>query len=152
MIQKLVKDVVEENYNIKIDEDTRKAEYVEARAMYYKLLRSHTHLSLDRIGRSVGRDHAGVLNALKRLDGLLSYDKRLINIYSEFNKRILEQKLKAEGINLYELNKNLEQLYEYKYVKLAKKYNELLDKFNSLFSQYEQVGNKIEIDVYKEKA
>jgi len=152
MTEELVKDIVEETYNIKIDEDTRKAEYVEARAIYYKLVRTHTHLPLDRIGRSVGRDNAGVINALKRLDDLLSYDKRLINIYSEFNKRILEQKLKSEGVHLYELNKNLEELYEYKYVKLAKKYNELLDKFNSLFSQYEQVGNKINIDVQKKEA
>tara|TARA_R100000951_G_scaffold8878_1_gene8021 strand:- start:4332 stop:4817 length:486 start_codon:yes stop_codon:yes gene_type:complete len=161
MIQELTKDLIENYYSVKINKNTRKADYVEARAMYYKLMRSHTNLSLDRIGRSVGRDHAGVINALKRLDGWLSYDKRIINIYYELNKKIVEEKLKSEGIDLY---KNVEDLYGYKYIKLAEKYNELLIKFefikcklgrfhpHVLESEEFKVGDKIDANVQKEEA
>lgn len=127
MIQELVKDLVQKEYDIRIDKDTRKAEYVEARAVYYKLLRKHTYLSLDRIGKSVGRDHAGVINAINRLDGWLTYDDRMIRVYSEISEKVQEQVNKLEGVEIF---KSLEELYENKYIKLAKQYNEMLVKYD----------------------
>ncbi len=145
MIQELVKGLVEELYNIEIDKDTRRAEYVEARAIYYKLLRENTYLSLDKIGKSVGRDHACVINGINRLEGWLSYDDRMIMIYSEISEKTVNIIKKIEGYRkvktIDELTedakkfKALEQEYYKMYTNVVKQHNELLLKYNFVRSK-----------------
>lgn len=126
-MQDLIKDIVQKQYNIRIDDNTRKAEYVEARAMYYRLMRKHCrYLSLDKIGKSVGRDHAGVINGINRLEGWLTYDLRVISKYAELNNEVIAEISKKKGVEIYN---SLEELYESKYVELAKNHNDLLVKF-----------------------
>jgi hypothetical protein len=62
-----IKDYVNNLYNLDIEKDTRKREYVDARTFYYKLCRDLTKCSLSNIGESVGRDHCAVLHALKNI-------------------------------------------------------------------------------------
>lgn len=62
-----IKDYVNNLYNLDIEKDTRKREYVDARTFYYKLCRDLTKCSLTHIGISVGRDHCAVIHALKNI-------------------------------------------------------------------------------------
>ena len=41
--QKIVRKIVEDYYKLDITKVTRKQPYIEARAIYYKLLRDNTH-------------------------------------------------------------------------------------------------------------
>ena len=58
-----IKEYVINLYGLDIEKDTRKREYVDARAFYYKLCRELTNCSLTTIGESVGRDHSIVLHS-----------------------------------------------------------------------------------------
>ena len=133
MIQELVKDLVEKEYQLDISKNIRKADYVEARAMYYKLLRSYTNMSLDMIGKSVGKDHAVAINGINRLDGWLTYDQRVINLYQYFCDKVIYLIKKTKTVNIgerFKSNKSLEELYQFKYLELIQDYNELLVRFN----------------------
>jgi len=59
-----IKEYVNNLYGLDIVKDTRKREYVDARALYYKLCKDLTKCTLTVIGNSVNRDHASVLHAL----------------------------------------------------------------------------------------
>jgi len=80
-----IKDYVNNLYNLDIEKDTRKREYVDARAFYYKLCRDLTKCSLTHIGKSVGRDHCGVLHALKHITHYLDTDE-IDKAYLHFGK------------------------------------------------------------------
>ena len=62
-----IKEYVNNLYDLDIEKDTRKREYVDARTFYYKLCRDLTKCSLTHIGVSVGRDHCAVLHAFKNI-------------------------------------------------------------------------------------
>lgn len=69
---------------IEIGEKTRKKQYVKARAVYYKIAKENTKLSLEEIGRACGnRDHATVLHGLKKYDAEMQYRD-----FQSFNKSI----------------------------------------------------------------
>ena len=63
----LIKEYVNQVYNLDILKNTRKRNYVEARCLYYKLCRELTKESLSNIGESVGRDHSGVIHSLNNV-------------------------------------------------------------------------------------
>lgn len=64
------KELIENYYGITLDYPCRKRIYIEARYIYFYLCRNFTNFSLAKIGESVGKDHATVLNGLNKLDGL----------------------------------------------------------------------------------
>lgn len=64
------KELIENYYGITLTEKSRKQVYIQARYIYFYLCRNFTNFSLAKIGASVGKDHATVLNGLKKLDGL----------------------------------------------------------------------------------
>jgi len=89
MEQETIKEIVCNYFNLDITRTTRKKEYVEARAFYYRLMRQHTRLSLYEIGKSVNRDHASVIHGMKQLHDWIQVDASLKAKY-----RILDNKLK----------------------------------------------------------
>ncbi len=72
-IQNIVKQSIWEFFKIDIEKQTRKREVVEARYMYYEICRIW-RMSLNEIGKSVGRDHATVLHGTKRFKILCDVD------------------------------------------------------------------------------
>ncbi|QDP48347.1 MAG: putative bacterial DnaA helix-turn-helix protein [Prokaryotic dsDNA virus sp.] len=84
----IIKEVVEQHFDIDITKDTRKREYVEARAMYFNLARDYTRMSLSVIGKTVYRDHTTVLYFLKQLRDWMLHDYRLKQDYDTINKRV----------------------------------------------------------------
>lgn len=132
MKQKLIRQVVEEYFNLQLIRETRRREYVEARAFYYKFCKIFCKLSLQAIGETLNKNHATVLNGLNRLDGWLTYDKRLQSYYNELDRNI--RKTLKDIDDDYSFV-SVEQLYEMKYNTLTEKYCNLINKYNFLKSQ-----------------
>ena len=148
MKHEMIKEIVEDFYKLKIDLKTRQRKYVEARAIYYKLLRDNSRMSLA-IGKTMNRDHATALHSLKNIKDWLEYDEQLRQDYKTLNKRVehaaklnpdfLSQAVSIEGF--YEIEyKKLEEKHTYivnnkiaeALVEEAKKYDTLLNKYNFL--------------------
>ena len=123
-----IKQIVENYFEISISRNTRKRQYVEARAIYYKLCRIFTQLSLEQIGKSVNRDHASVLHGVKSINTWVQVDKRMNN-----NMRILKNKIinyQVEKDKTVELNESI----VLKYIQLkeqVKWQEEMIQKLNT---------------------
>ena len=123
-----IKQIVESYFEISISRNTRKRQYVEARAIYYKLCRIFTQLSLEQIGKSVNRDHASVLHGVRSINTWEEVDKRMNN-----NMRILKNKIinyQVEKDKTVELNESI----VLKYIQLkeqVKWQEEMIQKLNT---------------------
>jgi len=70
-------DYVNATLGLDIRQDSRKREFVDARAFYYELARRLTNNSLHRIGDSLNRNHATVIHSLNNV--VMHLDKEKIN-------------------------------------------------------------------------
>tara|TARA_R110002049_G_scaffold7587_2_gene43494 strand:+ start:832 stop:1287 length:456 start_codon:yes stop_codon:yes gene_type:complete len=128
MNKETIKEIVENYFEISISRNTRKRQYVEARAIYFKLCREFTQLSLEQIGKSVNRDHASVLHGVKSINTWVQVDKRMNN-----NMRILKNKIvnyQKEKDETVELNESI----VLKYIQLkeqVKWQEEMIQKLNT---------------------
>ena len=147
MTSKLVKEIVEDYYKLKIDSKTRQRKYVEARAVYYKLLRENSRMSLQAIGNTMKRDHATVLHSLRQIKDWLEYDKELKRDYNTINSTLQDaMRLNPE---LFKDVLTMESFYEIEYHKLKfesdNKYKSLLTKYHFLKSRLEKYEpNRVE--------
>ena len=83
-----LKKVIKEITGVDINEVSRKREIIEARAVYYKILKQiDKKKSLKSIGASVGKDHATVLHSLKNYDMFEQFNPTL----KLFRKQILKR-------------------------------------------------------------
>ena len=153
MTEQYIKNLVQSYYKVELNNDTRKRHLVEARSVYFTLLRKYTRLSLAAIGKTVGRHHSSVLYNIQQLEIWFQYDKK---IYADFEyldttlsiqvKELAEEDLKDHEDTLQrnitlktrleeEKQKNLELALQLKtitdkYVKLQKNTDkELLQKY-----------------------
>ena len=128
MNKETIKEIVENYFEISISRNTRKRQYVEARAIYFKLCRDFTQLSLEQIGKSVKRDHASVLHGVRSINTWVEVDKRINN-----NMRILKNKIvnyQKEKDETVELNESI----VLKYIQLkeqVKWQEEMIQKLNT---------------------
>jgi len=84
----LIKEVIEQHFDIDIKKNTRKRQYVEARGIYFYLTRQYTRMSLSAIGKTMGRDHSTVLYFVRQVPDWLSFDLQLKKDYDTINERI----------------------------------------------------------------
>jgi hypothetical protein len=92
-----LKKAIQEITGVDINEVTRKRETIEARAIYYKVLKQiDKKKSLKSIGASVGKDHATVLHSLNNYDMFEQFNPTL----KIFRKEIL-QKLNYKPIEYF---------------------------------------------------
>lgn len=135
MIHQTIKKLVEDYYTLKIDSKTRKREYIEARAIYYKLLRDNSRMSLSAIGKTMNKDHATVLYTINKIDDWVQYDKQLRQDYETLTSRLKH----AMMLNPEQFKEsiNIEGFYEIEYKKLEEEYKKLEEKHNYI------VNNKI---------
>jgi hypothetical protein len=83
-----LKKVIQEITGVDINEVSRKREIIEARAVYYKILKQiDKKKSLKSIGASVGKDHATVLHSLNNYDMFEQFNPTL----KLFRKQILQR-------------------------------------------------------------
>ena len=125
----LIKNIVEKEFGLDITKRTRRREYVEARAIYYGLLRDYTTLGLANIGRSIKKNHATVLHGQRNLKDWLVVDKRIMEIYSKLEGKL--KRIVAENPKAFSEIRDTEDYYEAKYFQLKRKYEKLKEKLNN---------------------
>lgn len=82
-----IRKFVESNLGIVLTRNTRQREYVEARALYFKLCRDFTSKSWFDIGKTLDKNHATVIHAVNNVYPVASLDnKRLKHLYNVFEK------------------------------------------------------------------
>ena len=83
-----LKQIIKEITGADINQVSRKREIIEARAIYYKILKQiDKKKSLKSIGASVGKDHATVLHSLKNYEMFEKFNPTL----KLFRKQILQR-------------------------------------------------------------
>tara|TARA_R100000353_G_scaffold126523_3_gene89841 strand:- start:1559 stop:1999 length:441 start_codon:yes stop_codon:yes gene_type:complete len=95
MTMSTIRTAVQDEFKINIKRKTRKHIYVVARTIYFKLCRDYTNYSLQRIGLTLGKDHATVMHAIDNIFESWNFcqkyskrDKKYINIYDKIRLRI----------------------------------------------------------------
>ena len=94
---------------------SRKREIVDSRMIYFAVARNLGGYTLSELGKSVNRDHATVMYAIRNYEHLSSYDESMKHKYYKASiiYRTLEYKPKAERIGLidtlFETNRKLRQ-------------------------------------------
>ena len=94
---------------------SRKREIVDSRMIYFAVARNLGGYTLSELGKSVNRDHATVIYAIRNYEHLSSYDESMKHKYYKASiiYRTLEYKPKAERIGLidtlFETNRKLRQ-------------------------------------------
>lgn len=128
-----VKDIIEDYYNFKLDSATRQRKYVEARAIYYYILRNKFNYSLSAIAKTLNKNHATVLHFTKQFESWLMYDRVIRTDYQQIENRLNT----AMTINpdAFKRSDSLEGFYE-------KEYRELRWKYNFLLTKLKEEGNK----------
>ena len=128
-----IKDIIEDYYNFKLDSATRQRKYVEARAIYYYILRNKFNYSLSAIAKTLNKNHATVLHFTKQFDSWLMYDRVIRTDYQQIENRLNT----AMTINpdAFKRSDSLEGFYE-------KEYRELKWKYNFLLTKLKEEGNK----------
>jgi hypothetical protein len=74
---------------IDVAERSRERDTVEMRAVYYKILKEVHHLSLTRIARSLGYNHATVIHALNNFENWSTYNNNLVMCYNSVRETIM---------------------------------------------------------------
>lgn len=149
-----IKSYVEKEFQIKdLSTKNRSRSFVSARAVYYKLAKEETKLSLPIIGRSIRKTHATVLHGLKNVFPLLkTYDPSAYKIYEKYNKikptnkesemfsLIDFEKLKVKYLNekrdKYNIQRRLDRIQK---VKEQSKLYDITDRFNNLSKNKQEV-------------
>lgn len=136
MNKEMIKEIVSNYFELDLVRNTRKRQYVEARAMFYKLCREFTKLSLEEIGKQVKRDHASVLHGIRSLNNWIEYDNRIKN-----NLRILRNKIshfEDEKDTVIELDESI----VLKYVQLKEQVKEQDEIINDLRNALADITEK----------
>jgi hypothetical protein len=98
-----LKKVIQEITGVDINEVSRKREIIEARAVYYKILKQiDKKKSLKSIGASVGKDHATVLHSLKNYDMFEQFNPTL----KLFRKQIMQRLNYASSEQVLDMSKD----------------------------------------------
>jgi len=98
-----LKQIIKEITGADINKVSRKREIIEARAIYYKILKQiDKKKSLQSIGASVGKDHATVLHSLKNYDMFEKFNPTL----KLFRKQILQRLNYASPEHILDMTKD----------------------------------------------
>lgn len=138
-ITKELKKVIKEITGVDINEVSRKREIIEARAVYYKILKQiDKKKSLKSIGASVGKDHATVLHSLKNYDMFEQFNPTL----KLFRKQILKRLNYASSEQVLDMTKDeLINSLQLDIMKLTDEIENLQETINKPRNNYNIVNN-----------
>jgi chromosomal replication initiation ATPase DnaA len=104
-----IKKIIQDESGIdNILKNSRKRSYVDARRIFYHILRNYHYLSLDKIGKLCGnRNHATILHSLRDVDFLIKSDPDIASLFNRVSDRVLN--LKTEKQLLLEKIERLEK-------------------------------------------
>lgn len=132
MITSELKKIIKEETNIDLENKEvltcRDRDFVEARGIYYKLLRKYTNMTYLKIGKTVNKNHATVLHAAESFPYWLKQDEGLLNTYNKIKEKFTKY-LGYEKLDK-KLEYNLEMLVD-NYLMLKKQYEELKRKYEN---------------------
>lgn len=89
-----IRDAVNNAFNKKIEEPTRRRDVVYPRAIYYKLAQEYSGESLVSIGNTVSKNHATVIHGLKLFENVINplweerYHLQYLKLKHQMNSRI----------------------------------------------------------------
>ena len=116
----LIYESITQSSGINLKTKSRKREVVWARNIYFYFAKKHTKASLDKIGKTVDKDHATVLHGIKRYHDNIIYDdfkelvkgikKELPHLEGEDIERLTKEELEIKM--LYSNKKRLEKQIE----------------------------------------
>jgi len=145
MCVELIKNLVESEFKLKLKIKTRRREYVEARAMYYMLLRDKGKMTVCAIAKTLDKNHATVLHSLKGLRNWMSYDTNMKSIYDSLEKKV-DNIIKMHP-ELFNVVVTEEEFYVLAYKEIENKsklhYKELEDKNRKLRGRYSFLLHKL---------
>ena len=114
MTHENIKETIEEQLNVNLNSRNRKRHFTYARAIYFKLCRDYTALTLSELAESVSiKNHATVLNAINITMYGVEYEKKYWNFYKKLDcelgkKPTAEQEVKQLKIKVKELEQVIE--------------------------------------------
>lgn len=109
--------------NISIKNRTR--EMSQARFIYFKLAKQYCrYASLSRIGKVVNRDHATVINGLKKFDSEARYDPYMYDVYDKI----------AKHLDIYYIKPGREENVDLTFDQLLKRVEQLENKLNKFLT------------------
>jgi len=132
--QDVLKKSVCYKYNItdgELHSDSRRADIISARRMFYYVARKHLKVTYDKIGSIFNQDHATVMYHERKLADFLEYDKSEMSVYQSI-KQDLFGNVKYDTLQeeLQDLQRReiliQDRIYEVK-EKLEKQYNFLFN-------------------------
>jgi hypothetical protein len=138
-ITKELKKIIQEITGVDINEVSRKREIIEARAVYYKILKQiDKKKSLKSIGASVGKDHATVLHSLNNYDMFEQFNPTL----KLFRKQILQRLNYASPEQILDMSKEeLINSLQIDIMKLNDEIENLQETINKPRNNYNIVNN-----------
>jgi len=147
MTKEIINEIVDQYFELKINTPTRKRPYIEARAVYYKLCREFTNLTLENIGWDFDKNHATVLNGIRQLDNWMNHDSRIKNNYKILKNKIFNIEQEEEVIEINEglvlryatLKQQVKNLQEANQ-ELCKQLQEITEKHNRREKFYQKYG------------
>ncbi len=110
----IVQEIIESRLGLKLNENTRKRKYINARVLFYALAYHETKYGYQKVGRYMGKTHATVLHALNNTLPHVLKENIYKNLYDEL-KIFLEDDIDEEDLLLYQ--RGISNLYS----ELAKK-------------------------------
>jgi hypothetical protein len=80
---------VEVYFELKLNTNCRRREYVYARMIYYKLVRNfHPDMSYQKIANTMNKNHGTVLHAIKEFPNVCKFDKQFSKDYNNLKKQL----------------------------------------------------------------
>tara|TARA_R100000951_G_scaffold4218_3_gene5185 strand:+ start:348 stop:794 length:447 start_codon:yes stop_codon:yes gene_type:complete len=104
-----IKEIIQDESGIdNFLKNSRKRSYVDARRIFYHILRNYHCLSFEKIGKICGkRNHATILHSLRDVEFLIKSDPDISSLYNRVSDRVLN--LKTEKQLLLEKIERLEK-------------------------------------------
>jgi hypothetical protein len=88
-----IKQLVEQIYKLDITNNCRESRFVQARSIYYKLCIQFGTLNQTNIAKSIGRNHATLIHAMKQWDVYIRFFKGFEKNYFFARAALLEAKM-----------------------------------------------------------
>lgn len=122
--------LVEQEFGFSIVNNSRKQEYVLARAVFFAVCRKFTKASFADMGKAVGKDHATAIHGVKIFESFNIQPKLYKNQIDTYNvlAKELDDNPKEEITILERIKEERKELED--------KYNELLSKHKNMLNYY----------------
>jgi hypothetical protein len=131
-----IRNLVEDKFVVSLTKRTRQREFYYPRLVYFKLCREFTSDSLESIGRSLGYDHATVLNANSKFDihTGMGYFKKYDSVYHTLFKYIQDNfiTVKTEKKTEVKCVEDIQKIYRIKSFRMQDKFHRVISNMNVL--------------------